>query len=60
MFSELRAVKIEVPGDVLEMREGSDEASAQEAGASVSTVCAHRREAPWESRTSSLMAPIGA
>ena len=33
MFPELRAVQIEVPGDVLEMREGSDEAPAHEAGA---------------------------
>ena len=44
MFPELRAVQIEVPGDVLEMREGSGEAPAHEAGASFSTVCAHRRE----------------
>ncbi len=40
MFPELRAVQIEVPGDVLEMREGSDEAPAHEAGASFSTVLA--------------------
>ena len=33
MFPELRAVQIEVPGDVLEMREGSGEAPAHEAGA---------------------------
>jgi hypothetical protein len=33
MFPELRAVQIEVPGDVLEMREGSGEAPAYEAGA---------------------------
>ena len=32
MFPELRAVQIEVPGDVLEMREGSGEAPAHEAG----------------------------
>jgi hypothetical protein len=32
MFPELRAVQIEAPGDVLEMREGSDEAPAHEAG----------------------------
>jgi hypothetical protein len=31
-----------------------------EAGASFSTVCAHRPEDPWESRTTSLMEPIGA
>jgi hypothetical protein len=33
MFSELRAVQIEVPGDVVEMRKGSGEAPAHEAGA---------------------------
>jgi|HubBroStandDraft_3_1064219.scaffolds.fasta_scaffold1020469_1 hypothetical protein len=33
MFPELRAVQIEVPGDILEMREGSDEVPAHEAGA---------------------------
>jgi hypothetical protein len=33
-FPELRAVLIEVPGDVFEMREGSCEAPAHEAGAS--------------------------
>ena len=32
MFPELRAVQIEMPGDVLEMREGSGEAPAHEAG----------------------------
>jgi hypothetical protein len=60
MFPELRAVQIEVPRDVLEMLEGSGEAPAYEAGASFSSVCAHRREDPWESRTTSLMEPIGA
>jgi hypothetical protein len=30
MFPELRAGQIEVPGDVLEMREGSGEAPAHE------------------------------
>lgn len=34
MFPERRTVQIEVPGDVLEMREGSDVAPAHEAGAS--------------------------
>lgn len=33
MFPELRAVQIEVPGDVVGMRQGSGEAPAQEAGA---------------------------
>ena len=60
MFPELKGVRIEVPGDVLEMREGSGEAPAHEAGAPFSTVCAHRREDPWESRTTCLMEPIGA
>jgi hypothetical protein len=44
MFPELRAVQIEVPRDVLEMREGRGEAPAHEAGASFSFVCAHRRK----------------
>jgi hypothetical protein len=60
MFPELRAVQIEVPRDVLEMREGSGEAPALEAGASFLTVCAHSREDPSESRTTSLMEPFGA
>ena len=60
MFPELRAVQIEVPRDVLEMLEGSGEAPAHEAGASFSTARANEREDPWESRTTSLMEPIGA
>src|SRR5580704_11122320 len=60
MFPELRAVQIEVPRDVLEMLEGSGEATAHQAGASFSTGCAHRREDPWESRATFLMEPFGA
>jgi hypothetical protein len=60
MFPELRALQIEVPRDVLAMLEGSGEAPAQEAGASFSSICAHRHEDPWVSRTTSLMEPIGA
>ena len=44
MFPELRIVQIEVPGDVLEMLEGSGEAPAHEAGASVSSLDDDRRE----------------
>src|SRR6266581_704602 len=34
--------------------------SSREAGAPFSTVCTHRHEDPWESRTTSLMEPLGA
>ena len=44
MFAELRTVQIEMHGDVREIREGSGEAPAHEAGASFSFVCAHRRK----------------
>ena len=43
MFPELRAEQIEVPRDVLEMREGNGEAPAHKAGASVSSVWGHSR-----------------
>jgi hypothetical protein len=48
MFPELRAVQIEVPGDVLEMREGSGEAPAHEAGAFVRLTCRQKREVEGE------------
>ena len=48
MFPEPRAVQIEVPGDVLEMREGSGEAPAHEACASLQLACRQWREVAGE------------
>jgi hypothetical protein len=59
MFSELRAVQIEVPGDVVEMRKGSGEAPAHKAGASLQHTYCKRHEVA-EAANSANVLPLPA
>ena len=58
MFPELRAVQIEVPGDVLEMREGSGEAPAHETGVSLYPPYDQRREVSGEVTSANALTEV--